>query len=113
MQTKYSKHFLKEAKNLRKKYQKLDQDLLNFIDVIETKEPFNANNIKGFGELKIYKARIKNTSSKSGKSGGFRIIYYLNLAQKICYLLTIYSKSEKSDISQHEILKILQEEELT
>ena len=35
MKTKYSKRFLKEAKNLRKKLSKIDEDLLKFVTSLE------------------------------------------------------------------------------
>lgn len=45
------------------------------------------------------KGRIGNPKQRSGKSGGFRFIYvYLERSERI-YLLTIYSKLEKSDLS--------------
>ena len=45
----------------------------------------------------VYKVRIANTSTKSGKSGGFRVIYYLKTADRI-YLVTIYSKKDDNRI---------------
>ena len=112
MQTKYSQRFLKEAKNLRKKYRKIDEDILKIVNSIE-KDKFTAiDRVKGFEHLSIFKVRIKNSSSLAGKSGGFRIIYYAEVDKKLLYFLTIYSKSEKSDISKNEILKILKDENL-
>lgn len=68
----------------------------------------SADKIEGLAGYSVYKARMKNSSSLSGKSGGFRIIYYLEYQQKI-YCLTIYSKSEKQDVSRKEILEILED----
>jgi len=45
----------------------------------------------------VYKVRVKNSDAKRGKSGGYRIIYYLQ-AQESLLLVTIYSKTEQSDI---------------
>lgn len=45
----------------------------------------------------VYKVRIANTSTNSGKSNGFRIIYYLKIEDKI-YLVTIYSKKDDNRI---------------
>lgn len=41
----------------------------------------------------VYKVRIANTSTNSGKSNGFRLIYYLKVDERI-YLVTIYSKKD-------------------
>ena len=45
-------------------------------------------------------------SGKSGKSGGFRVIYYLKKETAI-YIISVYSKSERSNISTQEIIDIL------
>jgi hypothetical protein len=45
------------------------------------------------------KGRIANPKQKIGKSGGFRFIYvYLEKVERI-YLLYIYSKKERADLS--------------
>jgi mRNA-degrading endonuclease RelE of RelBE toxin-antitoxin system len=43
-----------------------------------------------------------------GKSGGYRLIYYVKTGDQII-LVTIYSKSEQSDIDASEIADILEE----
>ncbi len=55
--------------------------------------------IQGTGGVR--KTRLKSASK--GKRGGFRVCYYFHDAEtgKI-YLLTIYPKNEKEDISQDE-----------
>lgn len=54
-------------------------------------------NINLQNDSAVYKVRVANTSTKSGKSGGFRLIYYLKIAERI-YLLTIYSKKDDNRI---------------
>jgi mRNA-degrading endonuclease RelE of RelBE toxin-antitoxin system len=56
----------------------------------------------------VYKVRLKNPSARKGKSGGFRVLYYVQLADKVV-LLTIYSKTEQTDIIPAEIRRILEE----
>jgi mRNA-degrading endonuclease RelE of RelBE toxin-antitoxin system len=111
MKTTYSKRFLKEAKNLRKKYRKIDDDLLKFVNTLENDKWLGSARIEGFRGFEIYKTRVRNSSVDGGKSGGFRVIYYLKEVRSF-YLLTIYSKSEKSDISCSEIFEILKQENL-
>ena len=53
-----------------------------------------------------YKVRLPNRSARRGKSGGFRVIYYLRSPQQV-FLVTIYSKSERDDISSAEIRRII------
>lgn len=54
--------------------------------------------------------RVKNTDARRGKSGGLRILYYLQTADDLL-LVTIYSKSGQSDIGDAEVRKIIQDEE--
>jgi mRNA-degrading endonuclease RelE of RelBE toxin-antitoxin system len=52
--------------------------------------------------------RVKNSNVQKGKSGGYRIIYYLK-TQTYIVLLTIYSKSEQSDITANQIKRIIKQ----
>jgi mRNA-degrading endonuclease RelE of RelBE toxin-antitoxin system len=60
------------------------------------------------GVYVVYKVRLKNSDTQRGKSGGYRIIYYLKTDADIV-LLTIYSKSEQSDITTAEIRRIIKQ----
>lgn len=64
--------------------------------------------IAGIGHA-VYKARLGDATAGRGKSGGFRIIYYVDSPTKII-LLSIYSKSGQTDIDNAEIRRILTEE---
>lgn len=107
----YSVRFFKEAKKLRKKYPKIDQDIKTLVLKLKLGYPLGKR-IEGLKGFNIYKTRIRNTSSNSGKSGGFRAIYYLQTEKEIL-MLSIYSKSQKENISKNEILEILREEEIS
>ncbi|MDE2775800.1 MAG: type II toxin-antitoxin system RelE/ParE family toxin [Chloroflexota bacterium] len=56
----------------------------------------------------VYKVRLPNRAARRGKSGGFRVIYYAQV-EDVVTLLTIYSKSEESDISAREIEQLARE----
>jgi len=56
----------------------------------------------------LYKVRIRNRDAQRGKSGGYRLIYYLQTSHSII-LITLYSKSEQSDISVTELRRIIRE----
>ena len=56
----------------------------------------------------VYKVRLANPAAQRGKSGGFRVIYYAQFSDRII-LLTIYSKTDKTDISAREIQELAQE----
>lgn len=56
----------------------------------------------------ILKVRVKNSNIQKGKSAGYRLIYQVESANSVL-LLTIYSKSDREDISPNEIRSILAE----
>jgi len=59
---------------------------------------------KGF-----YKIRLVIKSKGKGKSGGARVITYFKIVAETVYLISIYDKSEQSDISDSELGKLLDE----
>jgi len=94
--------FKRDVKKLLKKYKKLPSDLKNLQEEL-------LRNPRAGIELSnnCFKIRLANSSTPTGKSGGFRIIsYYLDKNNNI-YLLTIYSKTELENISHEKILSIL------
>ena len=54
----------------------------------------------------LYKIRVKN-SDVGGKSGGYRVIYYIKLPSNSIYLLTIYSKTQKESIDIEKLKPII------
>lgn len=50
--------------------------------------------------------KIRWSSGSQGKSGGVRVLYYWNKAKHQIYLLVIYSKSEKENLSKKVLKKI-------
>ena len=59
----------------------------------------------------VYKVRLPNRAARRGKSGGFRVIYYAQFSDRVI-LLTIYSKTDESDISASEIQALAREADL-
>ncbi len=93
----------------RKKYLKITQDITNIVLQLE-----NGNligrvipGLKLSGPDKVYKARLPNSSINVGKSNGFRLIYYLSPEDLTIYLLTIYSKKDREDISRKELINLI------
>jgi len=54
-----------------------------------------------------YKIRLAITSKGKGKSGGARVITCIKITSDKVFLLSIYDKSEKEDISDKELNKQL------
>lgn len=100
-----SQIFAKDIKRLKKKYKNITQDVDDFLQKLQD-QTIIGDRIQELPQHELYKARIKNSSNKTGKSGGFRIIYFLKIEGHY-HLLTIYSKSEKTNITKSEILKAI------
>lgn len=97
--------FKKDAKKLYKKNKKLLLDLKTLNKVL------NENPKTGIElSFNLYKIRLENSSSKVGKSGGFRVIYYYLDENENLYLLKIYSKTDISNIKEEILIKILKEQ---
>ncbi len=52
--------------------------------------------LQGIGYT-VYKVRVKNSDAQRGKSGGYRVIYYVQTEEHIT-MLAMYSKSDQADI---------------
>ncbi len=95
--------FEKELKRLVKKFPSLKfefADLVNTLTTNETEGAYIGNN--------CYKIRLSIQSKGKGKSGGARVITYHYLGDKTIYLLTIYDKSEKSNLKRNELKEMLE-----
>ncbi|WP_152057093.1 type II toxin-antitoxin system RelE/ParE family toxin [Aliarcobacter butzleri] len=99
----YADTFLKEAKQLSKKFKLLKSDLKQAVDEIETK-----NDLGVYLGFNLFKKRVKNSSIPTGKSGGFRVIIYRQIENKIV-LISIYSKTEKENLSDEELSEIIKQ----
>ncbi len=58
-------------------------------------------------ENNVVKVRIANSDTHSGKSNGYRLIYYAVKTDGTIYLLTIYYKKDKENISNKEIQELI------
>ncbi len=94
--------FEKDVKRLFKKYKQLPNDLKLL------KEELFKNPKSGI-ELgdRCYKIRMANSSIPTGKSGGFRIIYYYIDTDNNLYLMSMYAKNELENIDDKTIINIL------
>ena len=94
--------FERSAKPLIKKYKSFKDDLTGLIEALHKKP------IQGISLGKdCYKIRLSITSKGKGKSGGARVIILLRSEEKNIFLLTIYDKSVKEDISDAELNKLV------
>ena len=94
--------FEKQIKRLVKKYPSLKLEYLSLIESLES----NPNQGTNIGN-NCYKIRIAIASKGKGKSGGARVITHFVIENKTIYLLSIYDKSEQSDICDKEIKMLI------
>jgi mRNA-degrading endonuclease RelE of RelBE toxin-antitoxin system len=70
----------------------------NLLDYLE-EHPEQGDLIRGTGGIR--KLRWKTGKSDKGKSGGVRVLYHYT-KNILILLITLYSKSDKENITQHE-----------
>lgn len=102
----FTPEFKRNVRALAKKYPHIRSDVQPLIDQLQRGD-WIGDQVQGTGYT-IFKIRIRNSDISRGKSGGYRAIYYLK-TQTAVILVTIYSKTEQSDISAAKIRKILSE----
>jgi mRNA-degrading endonuclease RelE of RelBE toxin-antitoxin system len=88
--------FKKDLRELAKRYRSIRRDLQPLIEQLQAGE-IPGDRIAGV-KYQVFKVRLKNSNIQKGKSGGYRVIYYVKTEQEII-LTTIYSKSDFSDVS--------------
>ena len=94
--------FEKQAKRLIKKYASLKSEIYELIQILKENPESGVSLWKN-----CYKIRISIASKGKGKSGGTRIITNFVVTDETVYLLTIYDKSEKENISDKELDSLL------
>jgi len=53
--------------------------------------------------------KVRWSGSQSGKRGGVRVVYFNQDEQGVIYLLTVYSKSKKENVTNNELKQIKKE----
>ncbi len=95
--------FEKQAKRLSKKYTSLKSELLAVVKELKN------NPEQGIAIGKnCFKIRIAIASKGKGKSGGGRIITNFMLTNNTVYLLAIYDKSERENLTDKELEELLE-----
>jgi mRNA-degrading endonuclease RelE of RelBE toxin-antitoxin system len=106
VEVKFTPEFKRNLRALSKKYRHIRYDIEPLIIDIQNGQ-LPGNQVMGTGYT-IFKVRVPNRDIRKGKSGGYRLIYYLQTKTDII-LITIYSKTEQADISASQIRRIVGE----
>ena len=96
--------FEKNVKALSKKYPSLKTDLRALQNELQEnpKAGIHLGN-------DIYKILLAIKSKAKGKSGGARVITYVRIVEETVYLLSIYDKSQKANISEALIKELIKQ----
>ena len=94
--------FEKQTKRLVKKYASLKNELLAL--VVDLKENPELGTVIGKG---CYKIRISIAAKGRGKSGGAKVITNYVVTDATIYLLSIYEKSVKENLTDKELGELL------
>ena len=104
----FTPEFKRNVRRLSRKYRHIKSDLQPFIEQLEQGQT-PGDQIQRT-TYTVFKVRIKNSDLQRGKSGGYRMIYYLKASDDII-LVTIYSKTEQGDITAEQIQRIIEKHE--
>ncbi len=94
--------FERQAKRHIKKYASLKGEILTLIKMLKENPEQGIELGKN-----CYKIRISIASKGKGKSGGARVITNVVVSENDVYLLAIYDKSEKDNLSDKELQQLL------
>ncbi len=94
--------FDKQLKRLAKKYKSLKNDFAKLLESLE-EDPEQGTNLGN----NCYKLRLAIASKGKSKSGGARVITNFVISDGIIYLLSIYDKSEKDNLTDRELKELL------
>jgi mRNA-degrading endonuclease RelE of RelBE toxin-antitoxin system len=100
----FTPEFKRNLRQLAKKYRQIKTDVQPLLDAL-TQGQTPGDQIHGV-RYTVFKARVKNSDSRKGKSGGYRIIYQ-RVHERLIILVTIYSKTEQADITPQDIRQII------
>jgi mRNA-degrading endonuclease RelE of RelBE toxin-antitoxin system len=94
--------FDKQLKRLAKKYPSLKNEFAELLESLE-QEPEQGTNLGN----NCYKIGIAIASKGKGKSGGARVITNFVIAEETVFLISIYDKSEKENLTDKELDELL------
>ncbi len=101
---KTTRTFEKQTKRLFKKYTSLKAELLEMVRTLAVNPEQGVPLGNG-----CYKIRIAIASKGKGKSGGARLITHIILREETVFLLTIYDKSDRENLTNRELQELLRD----
>jgi mRNA-degrading endonuclease RelE of RelBE toxin-antitoxin system len=100
----FTPEFKPNLRQLAKRYRHIKSDVQPIIDQLAS-ESKPGDQVPGV-RYEVFKVRAKNSDASRGKSGGYRVIYYVrNDSERV--LVTVYSKTEQADLAPSDIRQII------
>lgn len=96
--------FQVKFKALRKRYRNIQADIKPIFEDLEN-GLILGDQFPGMDAV-VVKVRVKNSDAKRGKSGGYRLIYWV-VSPELIVMLDIYSKSDQENITVNEVRQII------
>lgn len=97
-------NFKKQAKRLSKKYPSLKTELEELFTELE-ENPMLGTPLGN----DIYKIRLAIVSKNKGKSGGARVLSFVQVMQTTVLLFSIYSKGEVDNLTDKQIQELIKD----
>ena len=82
----------------------VDDDDYRALQITLLLRPEQGPVIPGSGGLR----KVRWGGKGRGKRGGFRVIYYWEKAQAVCYMLFLYKKNEQGDLTVAQVRTLAQ-----
>ena len=105
----YMPRFERAVKQLKKRYRNLIDDIEKILEIMEA-EPTSGTVIPN--DYAVRKIRVASRDMQRGKSGGYRLLYFLSETQDqdlIAYLLFIYAKTDQEDVSLTQLEALIED----
>jgi mRNA-degrading endonuclease RelE of RelBE toxin-antitoxin system len=96
--------FQVKFKALKKRYRNIQADIKPIFENLEN-GLILGDQFPGMDAV-VIKVRVKNSDAKRGKSGGYRLIYWV-MSPELIVMLDIYSKSDQENITVNEVRQII------
>ena len=106
IQIQFTELFKQRLNRLGKRYRNIKIDIQPLLSQL-LKGDLPGDQVVGT-DCRVYKVRAKNSDTKSGKSGGYRIIYQVEKPDLITLHL-IYSKSDQATVTAKEIKEMIED----
>ncbi|HLT46170.1 MAG TPA: type II toxin-antitoxin system RelE/ParE family toxin [Rubricoccaceae bacterium] len=103
----FTSEFKRNLRHLARRYRSIRRDVEPLIERLASGET-PGDRVRQTGHV-VYKVRVPNSDARRGKSGGYRVIYYVQTSERVI-LITIYSKSEQGDVSPKLLREIIEEQ---